>query len=325
MPQVRIKMPPVIGHLLITPFLVRDVLQSSRPQPADIYRIEHRLRMFETITLPSVLSQACGDFTWLVFFHPRLPAEFRSRLEALLARAKRAHAVPARQRVPGRLDGMTDFLEPSWTHVLTTLLDDDDAVAPDLLGRIQGEVAVAVEDGSMPPLRFFGCANALQWDFASFPDAPIGRVKPWTRRDPMGDAYPVSAGFSLCVEYPRSRFSVRAFGHHLVVNACRDTLSRDACPAELWRAIMMFRERVRQEAASAVPAWDGILREGLHYHVIKADHPTALMTNHFDNRQRARLFEDADLATPVRGPESLAGVQVDWSLVHRYIGAVEPR
>lgn len=309
----------MVDHLILTFFGVRGLFPSRCENPLDPRRLEHRLRLLEAIVSPSLASQTCQAFRWLVIVDPELPPVFRSRLESLLKHRPGNRVVePVPGRTMGNLDWLEDHIDPAASHVLTTLLDDDDALSSDLVGYLQDHVYHSREAGALPPLKFFGCEQAMQWDFCEFPDAPLGHAKPWTRRDPLGRRFPVSAGFSLCVEYPRLNLSVRGFGHHLAANACSDD---DDLPARLPRfgeQVQGFRTRVRTVLGSAGPEgarWS----LGSLYHACGLPEPQALMVNHLDNLQHGRVREGAARSRPVSGPETFPGVVIDWELAERYI------
>jgi len=299
--------------------MVRGFFGGPRPGPLDLERVAHRLRLFEALTVPSVESQTCKQFQWIVFTDPELPGEQRRKLEVLVAQRCGGHVVPlAAHDIPRSLDGLQMYIDPHSTHVMTTLLDDDDLIAATLIEHLQRQGKSAIRHDGAPPLRFLGCENAMQWDFVRFANAPLGRRKPWVRTDWRGRPYPVSAGFSLLVEYPRLRLSARGFAHNAVANACRASSSGDPAASAPAKDVERFRDRVRRAAAEAAPPFDGTLQEGRHYLPLESSRPLVVMTNHHDNLQRARLTEAVDRAAAVRGPGCFPGFEPDWDLVKTY-------
>lgn len=99
--------------------------------------LSHRMQLFERVCIPSLVRQTCQDFTWLVFCDRRTPPVTSLRLRALArdghfevvwcdgAFDDRTAAVAVEERV-------SDV-----THVLTTRLDNDDALAPDFVANLQ--------------------------------------------------------------------------------------------------------------------------------------------------------------------------------------------
>lgn len=104
---------------------------------------DYRLRLFETITVPSMAAQTSPEFTWLLVVDHRMPATARERFERAIAGLPQAVVLP--------VEFKTDF-RPAvvrWCrqradqvgarYVLTTRLDDDDALRIDALERLQSE------------------------------------------------------------------------------------------------------------------------------------------------------------------------------------------
>lgn len=125
-------------HTLITRFNLatpgREVAYRTRPG-----WLEERFVLFERYCLPSIAAQSCQDFGWIVYFDEGTPAWARERIEA--ARAVRdfhpcytglfdgtGWARTVRERIgapqPGRM-------------LLTSNLDNDDALSRDYVARVQ--------------------------------------------------------------------------------------------------------------------------------------------------------------------------------------------
>ncbi len=93
--------------------------------------MEHRLRLFATITLPSIAGQSCRDFTWLVLMDRQTPAHDIRRLEAMgCPNMRLIYPVPGQNPwLPGFAPGRYDLI--------TTRIDNDDALHRDTIGTIQ--------------------------------------------------------------------------------------------------------------------------------------------------------------------------------------------
>jgi hypothetical protein len=113
-------------------------------------RMEERLRLFEALCLPSVLSQTDQDFKLLIIAASRMPQEWRDRLERLVAphpiirieylkprRMAEAVTVALRRTVgKGRAETVVQFC-----------LDDDDALSVNYVARLRRQ-AEAVMDST---------------------------------------------------------------------------------------------------------------------------------------------------------------------------------
>lgn len=120
-------------HILLTRFNVQ--LFAGRPRPTDDW-LRNRLVLFRRYCVASVVSQSTRQFRWLVFLDEDSPPWFREEMhrlsdevgietvyvEGIFASEIVARAVQERADTP---------------YVITTRLDNDDAVAVDFLETIQ--------------------------------------------------------------------------------------------------------------------------------------------------------------------------------------------
>jgi hypothetical protein len=66
-------MTPPFRHLIMTRFNINLYGPLSKVRLEPNAWMEHRLRLFEALTLPSIASQGCQNFTWLVAVDPGHP------------------------------------------------------------------------------------------------------------------------------------------------------------------------------------------------------------------------------------------------------------
>lgn len=125
-------------HLVITTFnvpITDDI--DAYPRRLDPRWLADRFTLFEKYCLPSVRSQSSQDFTWVVYFDSRTPAVFRERIRGY---GEYRNFVPVfaddqyiiTERYLGDLTRNCRFL-------ITTKLDNDDAMARDYVGAIQAQ------------------------------------------------------------------------------------------------------------------------------------------------------------------------------------------
>lgn len=91
--------------------------------------MRHRMQLFEQTALPSVMSQTCREFRWLIAFDPLTP-EAVIRRYAKIEQVEVCHEQPhlhLRRQQPGA----------EW--LITTRFDNDDILLPDFVATIQGE------------------------------------------------------------------------------------------------------------------------------------------------------------------------------------------
>jgi FkbM family methyltransferase len=101
--------------------------------------LEHRFALFENFCLPSVLAQQNKDFRWLLWMDERTPERWQSKLRADLQPLPSAQVLMVK---PGTDMFWQADLEKlsgaaSDKRVLTTRLDNDDAISRDYLAAIR--------------------------------------------------------------------------------------------------------------------------------------------------------------------------------------------
>ena len=124
------------NHFLLTRFN----LLSPGAELADAW-YEQRFELFEQFCLPSVRGQTNQDFRWLLFADERTPDVFRGRLEGYRSDAnievcylKGVDRVRMVQLIRARLDDAV-------SHLITTTLDNDDAIARAYMAQVQAQFA----------------------------------------------------------------------------------------------------------------------------------------------------------------------------------------
>lgn len=125
-------------HVLLTRFNTRPADDGAGPDDA---WLADRLRLFETYCVPSVRRQTCRDFTWLVFFDAATPARWRSRFEALAASAGFRAVFLDTPFDGGRASrAITRLGLDDAPYLVTSRLDNDDALAPHFVAAVQRAV-----------------------------------------------------------------------------------------------------------------------------------------------------------------------------------------
>lgn len=129
-------------HFILTLFNTR-VSHGQGVLPDPVW-MEHRFELFGRFCYPSVRGQRGAEFLWMVFFDAETPPEFRRRIDAF-ARWDRFIPVFVRGEMSARsFAGMKDRVigerAGNPEMLVTTLLDNDDALHRDYLARVQAEV-----------------------------------------------------------------------------------------------------------------------------------------------------------------------------------------
>ena len=143
-------------HLILTRFNVR-VDYSTPGKGLDPDWLSHRFQLFEQFCYPSMRMQSNQQFKWLVFFDSETPTEFKQKISDY---AEWRNFVPVyvdREFTP-ELNRMTVFahLPQEVEFLITTRLDNDDAVSNDFIQVIQRNF----QDQS---LEFINLPNGYVW------------------------------------------------------------------------------------------------------------------------------------------------------------------
>jgi hypothetical protein len=93
--------------------------------------MEHRWKLFTTITLPSIMEQTCQDFTWLILMDKKTPELYIHEMESF--------------RYPNLKLIYPTSVKPAWLQaidangcdLITTRIDNDDAFHRETIERIQ--------------------------------------------------------------------------------------------------------------------------------------------------------------------------------------------
>jgi len=134
-------------------FLGRSDWQSPvAADPAQLFddaRLTKRAHLFERIALRSLADQTDPDFQVLVLSSQDMPDPHKARLTQMCGDllGDRAHVVFAAPGQAGKrmTRYRTDRMKRDGSHVVQTILDDDDAVATHFAERIKAEARAAVD------------------------------------------------------------------------------------------------------------------------------------------------------------------------------------
>lgn len=115
--------------------LSRDGLDAVRATLYAADRLERRFRLFEALTLPSLLGQTDPDFTLAVLVGDDFPADSRARLAKLIAPMRDAQivALPPHNNYKATKAAIEACRRAEATHILSIRLDDDDALGRDVI------------------------------------------------------------------------------------------------------------------------------------------------------------------------------------------------
>ncbi|QQP99047.1 glycosyltransferase [Lysobacter enzymogenes] len=326
----------MLWHAVITRFSYRHTTSAAglngvlvsllRRDPLEPKRLALRYSLFELTCLPSLLGQTSQDFDWFIVVDRDLPPSWRERLQALVAGRPRTHLYD--------YDPAQDLTETGWlqpyapahtTRLLTTILDDDDALPADFVEQMQR--TVAQREAELAPIATLASRKSRQWELVHSRRAPLGYRCAWHRGD-----WVLSTGLSLLCRWPQHRLTVLAI-HHQVADlwflpergpALMQLLQQrwslnDARAVEATAFIAGRMDDFQQRAQACVDGEAGadaagVAGEGALRFVDLSDTVEAfVVSNHFGNDQVLRLFEPKPDREPVSGPQDFPGVPIDFA------------
>lgn len=104
----------------------------------DINWLEHRFELFDNYCFPSVYSQSNQSFKWIVFFDAETPEKFKIKISKY---AEWSNFIPI--YIVGSLtqnkcrEIVSRYLDSTTTHLISTRLDNDDAICNTYIQEIQ--------------------------------------------------------------------------------------------------------------------------------------------------------------------------------------------
>lgn len=131
------------SHFLITRFNLPlyDSDKHNVPTRTDEW-LDDRFTIFERYCLPSVAGQTTDNFVWLCLFGSDTPPHYRERIEGYRKVCPRFVPVFYDERQTAELAvslraSISELVDPGARYIVTTNLDNDDAIRRDFIRRIQ--------------------------------------------------------------------------------------------------------------------------------------------------------------------------------------------
>ncbi|WP_119166859.1 glycosyltransferase [Algihabitans albus] len=133
-------LPHMTPHFILTRFNVLRVKQTQADAPG-LDWLTHRFDLFERFCLPSVLNQNETNFRWLIYFDEKTPDQFQERVRSYSDRRILPIFVPPGGATLDKVKAhIRSELAEQTPWLLTTRLDNDDAIARDFCSRLRGSV-----------------------------------------------------------------------------------------------------------------------------------------------------------------------------------------
>jgi hypothetical protein len=343
-----------LSHVVITRFSFRNVSSAANSRgispwlltedPLSPRRLDFRLAVFEITCAASLLGQSNQDFEWILIVDRMLPEHYRARLIRLLCGRPRTHLhVYDHSEDLGSADWLRRYIPAGCSRILTTQLDDDDALPSNFMEVLRK--CIDQQDTAIPAIRVAASRRVIQWELVSSARAPLGYRCAWHRGN-----WIVSTGLSLLSPAGSHALTVLSLDHRIadiwMCNARGEALrsmliarwgSSTLRTADVTRFVAgqlnQFQERVRRMPGTSIPRDDNGFLD------LTAEVGAVVVTNHFLNDQCLRLLEPKADRLRAVGPECFPNVPLrldrfrecapvfrkTWSHYARLVRIVVPR
>ncbi|KRA24996.1 hypothetical protein ASD65_11590 [Microbacterium sp. Root61] len=132
-----------IDHVLLTRFNLPTGGVEARIRAGESW-LANRWALFEQYCAPSVARQTTSAFSWVIYFDPESPGWLTEAMVPYVDRGLFRPIFRAEVPADALLDDVRSVVGDPHGILLTTNLDNDDAIAPDFMARLQA--AVECED-----------------------------------------------------------------------------------------------------------------------------------------------------------------------------------
>ena len=311
-----------VHHFLITRFCYRNYRAEKfkgyqergdwKPlfDPLSQENLDYRLLLFQALCLPSVLAQTTQNFTWILVVDKDLPVEYQNSLHELVKRRRESYLweYDKKSDIKG-LGWLSPWINSGVEYILTTNLDDDDALPRSFLESTQGHIIESIKNRELKQFKMIATKSSVQWDLISSFSYPLGWQCKWHRRSNIG-AWPASAGFTMAGEYPQCELSVYAVDHSI----CEILF----LPLENSNSFQKFlveqgRKRVIDSVRNSGECY-GKWSAKNNYYDLNGDTGSVVISNHYHNQQ-ARLHEKKKKRNKVIKNQSFSDVGIDWEFI----------
>ena len=337
-----------LAHVIVTKFCVRTqgmfehVHGPSWGENNPLRRryVNFRLKLLETICLPSIVGQSCRDFTWIILVDGDLDGVSREKIERAVRSSRDADTrIRLHEYRPGggrgleKLGWLDPYLAERPDRVVTTLCDSDDALPRRFVETVRVHVDDLEAQGALPPFQIMGLQKEFLWDMLFTREAPFGWIREvrrpyapagWIRE--VRRPYTPACGFSLMS--PRScDISVMGMRHRVAHSYFGNPSGNQKRKRHLSLYRRMFREALGRQAP---PRPDEAFFDA-------SSAGGAITSNHGTNLQFLRLHHTATVGPaadrrslwsvlrggapgrrPVTGFETLPDFTIDWEKLRLY-------
>jgi len=284
-----------VFHVILTRFSIREQAEGgfegrSKEWLFDEVRLAQKLTLFEHVSFSSIARGSEQPDLLLVLIDEELPKTIRQRLEHIIEPFSWAQTFELKPGVINNMQNIGSFLGDfgiKSDFILTTNLDDDDALGTDYVENLKNHVKQHQIQRPLQPFHYFGSIDMQEWDILPSKDSPLGFLKPYSG----GVLFVLSTGFSVLTKNDPNGPGIFSLSH----SRCLDYLTKKHRRQKYDRN-GRFRFRIRLAfQALKMKSWRTIiaLAVGQDF-ATRLDEKRigefqGLIINHGDNLQRSRI------------------------------------
>ena len=123
-------------HIVLTRFNVRQNPTDPNSAPSDQW-LENRFKLFETYTLSSMKTQTNKRFKWFIYFDLNTPDFFKNKVNTYVSEFPNIIPFYVDEILPYLREHILQHTDPNATHLISTRLDNDDALHYTFIEQIQ--------------------------------------------------------------------------------------------------------------------------------------------------------------------------------------------
>lgn len=254
----------------------------------DLSRLEKKLVFFEHVTLASVLASTSKPDLYYVLVDEELPREILGKIKNLISPYD---WIQTREISPGALGEMTQLdsllghLNLPHRYVLTTNLDDDDALGLEFFKNLTRKTEALI--ARKVPYHWLGSIDMYEWDVLPSDTVKLGFLKPYAG----GVLFTLSTGYSvLTMNFPAGP-TIFTLSH----SRCLDFLTKSHRRENYDKlGRLKFRLRLFMKSLKSGKIHAALLLMGNHEFATRLDFKIpgefeGLIINHGDNLQVDRI------------------------------------
>jgi len=296
-----------IQHFVITRFCCKTYDNGSgkkpRLHPLSYINLETRFRLLEMICLPSLMAQSNQNFTWIILIDPELDNKDQNRLKQIALQQPNTilhQCLPLIDFLS--LNWLEQYIEDGTNYVLTSNLDDDDAVPVDFVKHLHKRIFEQEANKVLPVMKAYGFRQIVNWDISPSYLCPFGTLSPWHRKAKVS-----ACGFSFLCKYPEYNINVMGVNHTIAMELL------DFSTPDIVGKHALIQQKIKQQLENNDE--NMVLWEEAQFFDLSRQLGPVIISNHSCNIQETRRMETKSAYKTILSEAAFLDCRVNWRKV----------